>query len=212
MVRSRGMAWVLALVLAGVVLIGTVALAADPELKVGVVDVEKVYKDAPRLKQYTEELNKYREGLGRKLELRSQNMMLSEEEVKELIDLSTKEGANDKDTARIKALKDAERAKDDELKQLQGTKDLKDQDKARLNELQAIRKKSEDTGTALTKDYDGLLQSKMQEVNGKAETEVRDAITKVASAKGLTLVVAKEAVLFGGNDVTDKVIDELSRK
>ncbi|MCE5313749.1 MAG: OmpH family outer membrane protein [Armatimonadota bacterium] len=210
MLKSRRMAWALAIMIAGVGMFGTAAKADD--LKIGIVDVEKVYTNAPRVTQYTEELNKYRQELAQKLDVRSQNMMLDEAEIQELITLKTKTTRTAEEDARIKALEDIERTRDNEYKTLQATKDLDDQKKARLKELQDMNQKSKDTGNALAKDYDGQLQTKMQELNGKAEADVREAITKVVGQKGVQIVLAKEAVLYGGTDISDDVIKNLDRK
>ncbi|MCE5199874.1 MAG: OmpH family outer membrane protein [Armatimonadota bacterium] len=213
MAKSRRTAWALVMIIAGVVLAGTAAIAADQQnLKIGIVDLEKIYNTAPRVKQYTESLNVFRQDLATKLDIRSQNLMLNENEIKELIDLKLKPSATDKDKTRIQEIEDLERSRDGEYKTLQSTKEPNDQQKARQKELQDMQQKSKDTGNALAKDYDGQLQSKMQELNGKAETDIREAINKFASSKGFQIVLAKEAVLFGGTDISDDVIKNLDRK
>lgn len=212
MLRLRRMAWVLVSVVAVMGLIGSVARAATSEPKIGVVDVQKVYKDAPRVKQYQEQLDGFKQTLTAKLDVRAQNMMLNEDEIKELVDLKTKDKATDADNARIKQLTDAERAKDEELKKLQETKDLNDQQKARLKELQDLQQKSKDTGNALIKDYDGQYQTKMGELQVKIDSEIQAAVTKMSEAKGLALVLDKAGVMLGGIDVTDDVISRLDRK
>jgi Skp family chaperone for outer membrane proteins len=206
------MAWALAIMVVGVGLIGSAATAADGDLKIGIVDGEKVYTNAPRVKQYTEELNVLRQELAQKLDIRSQNMMLNDAEIQELITLKAKTPSSPAEDARIKALEDTERSRDAEYKTLQGTKEPTADQKARLKELQDMQQHSKDTGNALAKDYDGQLQTKMQELNSKAEADVREAITKVASEKGVQMVFAKEAVLFGGTDISDDVIKNLDRK
>jgi Skp family chaperone for outer membrane proteins len=199
-------------VIAVVGLISSGTWAATSEPKIGVVDVQKVYKDAPRVKQYQEQLDGFKQGLAGKLDIRAQNMMLNEDEIKELVDLKTKDKATDADKTRITQLTDAERAKDEELKKLQETKDLNDQQKARLKELQDLQQKSKDTGNALIKDYDGQYQTKMGELQGKIDAEIQGAVTKMAEAKGLSLVLDKASVMLGGTDVTDDVISRLDRK
>lgn len=212
MLKFRTVAWMLAI--AGVVsLSGAAAWAADNNsIKIGVVDVQKVYKEAPRVKQYTEELDMFRQQLSNKLDIRSQNLMLTEDEIKELVDLKVKDNPTDKDKARIDELLNSERAKDNEFKTLQGTQNLNDQQKARLKELQDIQQKSKDTGNALAKDYEGQFQSKMSEMDDKARADLQDAIKKVADAKGMNLMVDKAVILIGGTDVTDDVIAKLDRK
>jgi len=212
MFKSRRMAWTLATVIATICITGISAFAADNSTKVAVVDLQKVYKDAPRVKQYMEELDAFKGQLSQKLEIRSQNMMLDENEIKELIDLKLKATATDKDKARIKELEDSERARDAEFKQIQATKDLTDAQKARQAELQKLQSNSKTTGESLEKDYTANLDSKVQELDAKAKVDMQEAINKVADAKGLSLILDKSAVMFGGNDITDLVIAKLDRK
>lgn len=212
MLKLHRAAWVMTAVVIVVGLIGSGAWAADKEQKVGVVDLQKVYADAPRIKQYKEDLDSFKQTLTAKLDIRAQNMMLDENEIKELIDLKMKAKPLDADTTRIKALTDLERAKDEELKKLQETKTPNDQEKARLQELMSLQQKSKDTGNALIKDYDGQYQSKMGELQAKIDTEIQAAVSKVAEAKGLGMVLDKSGVLFGGIDVTDDVVGRLDRK
>lgn len=212
MLKLRRTACVLVSVIAVAGLFGSRAWAASNEQKIGVVDSQRIYKDAPRIKQYQEELDLFKQTLTAKLDMRAQNMMLDEAEIKELIDLKTKDKPTDADTARIKALTDIERGKTDEFKKLQESKDLNDQQKARLKELQDMDQKSKQTGNALIKDYDAQYQSKMVELQGKIDTELLAAVTKVGEAKALTLVLDKQGVLLGGIDVTDDVIARLDRK
>ena len=205
-----GVLLVCAVVLAGMV--GSGAWAAAPEPKIGVVDGRKIDDNAPRVKQYMEELDAMANLLKTKLDIRAQNMMLDENEINELISLKTKDKPTDADSARIKVLTETERAKDDELKKLQEAKDINDQQKARLQELMNLQQKSKDMGNALTKDYDGQYQSKAVELQGKIDTDVRAAVAKVAETRGLTLVFDKAVVVYGGIDITDDVVARLDRK
>ena len=210
--RSRGTAWMLAAAVVAAVFGGMAAEAADNQIKIGVVDVQKMYRDAPRIKQYMEDLDKLRESLALKLEIRGQNTMLDGNEIKELIDLKTKENPAEADKARIKTLEDTERAKDAELKGLQENKELNEQQKARLQELQDMQKMSKDTLNAIAKDCEDQWQTKTQEFDAKAVADLREAINKVAQDKGFTVVLDKAAVFFGGTDLTDDVIARLDRE
>lgn len=210
--RSRRMACVIAAVLAIIVATGAAAYAADNALKIGIINVQKVYDNAPRFKQYMEMLVKLQEELGSKLEIRSQNLMLPEEQIKEIVDLKIKQKPTEQDTARIKELSDIERANDAELKRLQGLKDLTEQDKAKLNELTEMQKKARIAGEEMEKDYNSRLHASRQDLENKASADLQEAVNKVAEEKGLTYVIAKDAMLFGGVDVTDNVISKLDRK
>lgn len=215
MLGIRRAAWT---VFAGIVvvgLLGSVAWAAPAanEVKIAVVDSQKVYKEAPRIRQYQEQLDAFKQLLTAKLDIRSQNWMLDETEIQELIGLRTKEKPTDADNARIKALTDIERAKDDELKSLQQTTAaLTEQQKARLNELMDLQKKSKDTANATLKDYDAQYQAKMGELQTKIDTELQAAVVKVAESKQFTVVIDKAVVMLGGTDISDLVIGALDRK
>ena len=216
------MTWVI-VIAASCAMVGTAAWAATKdEPKIGVVDVQRVIKDAPRMKQYSEELEAFKQTLSTKMFLRARNEMLDENEIKELLDLKTKASPTSADNARVKALTDTERSRDDELKKLQETNKLDDAQKARMKELQELQRKSKEVGEAATKDSFDQLESKSADVWAKAESEMQVAVSKVAEARKLPLVLAKRivlsegetvsAVLFGGIDVTDDVIAKLDRK
>jgi len=213
MLGLRKMGLILACGFAVAAIVGAGASAAPPpELKIGVVDAPKIDDNAPRIKQYKEELDAFGNLLKKKLDIRSQNQMLDENEIKELIDLSTKEKPTDADNARIKALVELDRSKYDELQKLQEAKDPNEQQKARLNELMDLQKRSKEMFNALSKDYDTQYQNKAMELQGKIDTEVRAAVAKVAEAKGLSLVLDKAVVIYGGIDITDDVVLRLDRK
>jgi Skp family chaperone for outer membrane proteins len=214
MVRSRKTAWMALAIISAAVVLGSAAIAADTVPKIGMVDVAKIGRDAPRIKQYEEQREAKLAELSQKLDVRNQNLMLDENLVKELIDLKLKgTAATDKDKARIAELEKTEKDRDSELKRLQGTQNPSDKDKATLKELQDMQAKSKATGDALEKDYINQMQTKTQELNEKAKTDMQEAVNKVAEAKGLTLVLVKDAVMFGGGlDITDDVIAKLDRK
>ena len=209
MLKSRRMAWVLAAMFVVAASIGMSGAMAASEVKIGIVDPAKVFKNAPKLKGYADELQKFKADLLAKLDIRSQNMMLDETEVQELVELKLKAVATDKEKARVTELESAERARDAEMKTLTETKDPNDTQKARLKTLQDMQQSSKTKGGELQKGYDERWSAKTQEMDAKAETDVREAIKKVAEAKGLTLVITKEAVMYGGSDISDDVIAKL---
>lgn len=208
----RSSLWAIAILAVFIVMSLTVAWAADNAPKIGVIDIQKVLRDAPRMKQYMEEYENLRQQLGRILDIRSQNLMLDENQVKELIELKTKPSPTEQDKARIAELEKIERERDAEFKRLQSATNLTDAQKARLKELQELQDKSKATGKALEDDYNSRLQAKLQELDQQADADIQDAVKKVAEAKGLSLVLVKDAVRFGGVDITDDVIGKLERK
>ena len=56
------------------------------------------------------------------------------------------------------------------------------------------------------------LQQKQKELVEPIEASVNDAIKSVADAKGLSVVIDKNAVLYGGQDITQDVVKKVSKK
>jgi Skp family chaperone for outer membrane proteins len=211
MVTSRGVVWMIA-VAVGLLFVASAGMAADSGIAVGIVDVTKVYAEAPRVKQLRETLDKHTLDLSKKLEIRGQNLMLTEEQVRELIDLQTKVNPTEAEKAKIKQQTDLERGNDEELKKLQAATQLDDKQKARLNELTDLQKKSKTTGEQMEKDYNAQLQTEAKDLESKAASEIEQVIKKIAEDKKFAFVFAKDAVFYGGTDVTSQVIDKLERK
>lgn len=63
---------------------------------------------------------------------------------------------------------------------------------------------------ALASEYQGKVQDKMMEIQKKNQSQVSDASKAVADAKGLSIVMDKRTVLYGGVDITDQVQRKLS--
>ncbi len=214
MVRSRiaVWAWAMIVVVTAAAGPGTSAWAADNVPKIGILDVQKILRDAPRMKQYMEEYDSLRRQLEQNLDIRSQNLMLDENQMKELIELKAKATPTDQEKTRIDELENIEKGRDARFKELQGVKEPTDAQKAELKGLQDMQAKSKSTGQALEEDYNARLQTKMKELDEKANADMQEAVNKVVEAKGLTLVLVKDAVRFGGTDITDDVIGKLERK
>lgn len=221
MLKSHKIAWVIVFAAAFTLIVTSAWAATASEPRIGVVDVQRVTTNAPRMKQFSEELKALERSLAAKLDLRAQYLMLSENEIEEFIDLKTNTKPTGADNNRIKALADVERTRDAKLKQLQGIKDLNTQEKTELKALQGIQQKSQESGKTMSKDYYNLYQSKSQELSTKADSEMKAVINKVTEAKGLSLVLSKQialpdgtaadTVLFGGVDITDDVISRMDR-
>ncbi len=212
MTRSRVTASIAVAVIIALLLTAGNAFAADNTPKIGVLNVQRIFADAPRIKQYMEDYESLKQQLGQKLDIRSQNLMLDENQIKELIDLKQKASQTEKDKTRIAELEKAERDLDAEFKTLQSTAQPTEEQKARLKVLQELRDKSTSTGNAYEKDYNNQLATRLQELEEKTRVDMQEAVNKAAEAKGLTFVFVKDAVLVGGVDITDDVMGKLDRK
>lgn len=186
--------------------------AAEKPVKIGVLDVPRLYKDAPRIKQFAEQLDAFKKELSLKLEIRGKNMFLAEDEINELVETKIKTNPTDADKARIKALEDKNLAVDSELKSLTQTNPLNEEQKARQKAIQDAYAKASKNGEAMQADYNDLLNSKGKDLDDKLSKEIDAAVKKHAEENSFTFIVDKQAVLFGGIDITDTIISKMVRK
>jgi outer membrane protein len=55
------------------------------------------------------------------------------------------------------------------------------------------------------------LQQKQQELVEPIQNKIKDAVKSVADAKGLTVVLDKSSVVYGGQDITQDVVKKVSK-
>ncbi|VBB08132.1 chaperone protein skp [Lucifera butyrica] len=56
------------------------------------------------------------------------------------------------------------------------------------------------------------LQQKQEEIFGAIHDKINAAVKEVADAKGLTIVLDKSQVVYGGEDITDDVLKKIKGK
>jgi len=183
-----------------------------PEVKIGVVDVEKAWGDYDLMKKYSADFDALRAKKKAQLDRRDTNRLLNEDQLKELDTLYEKANSTDADKARIKALEDEANKLDAELKALQSKKEPTEDDKKRLEQLQTQSKKMDETLQKLAEQFD----SELADLNAKLAMEVKNNITaaiqKIAEQKSFLVVLEKSSVLFGGTDLTNLVVEQLNKK
>ncbi|MEK7431698.1 MAG: OmpH family outer membrane protein [Cyanobacteriota bacterium] len=90
-------------------------------------------------------------------------------------------------------------------------------EEARMNKAtdDELRKMQESFQAELEKkrkdgqDLSEKKQKELEDMSNKLKTQVENAIKDVAKDKNLDVIVDKQAVLFGGNDVTEDVIKKI---
>ena len=56
------------------------------------------------------------------------------------------------------------------------------------------------------------LQQKNQELMEPIQQSIEDAVKKVSETKGLSVVLEKSTVVYGGQDITQDVINKINKK
>lgn len=183
--------------------------AAD---NVGYVNVQDVFQGYEKTTKSNSELDDLSKALVAKLQVMEENLLLPNAELTELIDLSAKTTRTDQENSRVKAIQDHEVALDKELGDLTSKKEPTAQEQARLKELQGSQSKSKEAADALRADSEKKFQDRSQELSKGIRDDIIKAIEEVAKDKKMTMVVDKEAVLFGGVDITKEVLAKLGKK
>lgn len=210
-VRLIGIA-IVVLVLGSVAAVAPAVAADAPAQVIGMVDVPTVFNDYEKTKKSQADLKALEGQLTQQLQTLSENKLLEDGERKELGDLVVKENSTDKDKERVKALQEREKTLDGELKDLQSKKEPTEAEKTRLKELQDKSAKADESIAKLGDSFKDQLAQKSDAMSQQLRDDILKAISAVAAEKKMTVVVDKVAVLFGGADITQAVLEQLNGK
>lgn len=209
--------WVAALVVAGVL---GAALPGSAQKKdkskvdsvVGFVDLAVVteqVKATPEwqqmVKQFEGEKTKYRG----ELEDLNKVRYLSAPEREELRTLRAKQKSTPGEAARIGELEKRSDMMEAEFRTLAGVEKPTPEQTRRIQELQKMREEGVTSLQSETERRAGLLQKMEADLLEKMQGKILEIVRKVAEAKGLTMVVDRQAILFGGQDITEDVVKRL---
>ena len=201
-----------ALVLAAHMMSGAWAQNAPAPVKVAVVDLARVSNEYNRLAQVRTEIQSWYQQQQKYLEDLAHNYsFLTEEHFKEVLDILSKPRPLPQALAkRREELQKLNEEKESRYLELQAKVDRTDKERDEFNQLQEIN-------NARNADIDKVaddLRAQFMEKKTKAETDLTDAITQavkeVATAAGYVLVLNKMGVMYGGDDITDVVIQKLN--
>ncbi len=186
------------------VLLVAFAAAAAYAQNVGVLDYEKV-QDTPLFQSIAADLKAVDADFTREIELRTGNVYLTENEILELIS----EAAKNPNSERAKALQEDNKKREKEFDSLSQINPPSDEQKTRIDELSNMKKKSEanlgNVRQSMVKKMDQIIMEKQNAFDAK----IAEVCKAVAAEKKLTVVVMKSAVIFGGTDITQEVLDKL---
>lgn len=216
---TRYRVWLAALVL----LLGAVVISARPGstaagkasalIPVGFVDIDEVMDKSAAGQAAKKQASSLRTQLEGNLTKKQQMALLSAEQRAELDKLQAKpeNQKSDADKAKIAQLTAAGDALEKELVGLQQKASPTDAEKAKIEEL---TKKMITARQQLERDQEEAqkqLNEQGAKIMGDLQEKIYKAVEDVAKDRSLAMVVHKEARLFGGEDITDAVINKLKK-
>jgi Skp family chaperone for outer membrane proteins len=183
-----------------------------PAPRIAVVDLQKVDASYTRLTSLSQELQQWANQQDAYLnDLRVKYSYLSEENFKEVLDiLATPRPWAAPKAKRERELREINDAKEARYLELQAKVDRTPQEQEEFNGLQEI---SDGRLKQIQAMADQLRQQFAQR-RDQARTDLSNAVTvavkDVAAASGYALVLDKQGVLYGGEDITDTVLVKLN--
>jgi Skp family chaperone for outer membrane proteins len=204
-------------VLAGGILAGRPGTTApakgpgDTEISMGYVDVQKVLVDSPAAVNARKEAEGLKQHLQEQLALQGDLLFLTDAEQTELKGLQDKPQNSDKEKQRIAELQKKSHDAEAELLSLQQKSTPTDAEKSRMAELLNLRSRNttqlQQAQTKAQEDLDkqaGALMDQLQE-------RILKVVEQVATQEKLSMVVDKQARLYGGRDITSLVVEKLNK-
>lgn len=188
-------------------------------LRVALVDIERISSEYNFNINAVQQLQKLQQQNAVILRLIAQHALLTEADTNALADLIQLEnGPPANFTAEKKAQKQQLLEKSKKLSeeylalQSKMAGQLNDQDKAKLKQFATTQNEAEQRFNKRQEQMQQALQDQAQQNRTKALKDVREAIAKVAKAKGIALVLSNEIAWYSENDLTDDVIKALNKK
>ncbi len=181
---------------------------------IGFVDLASVteqIKETTNWKQlvrkFEDERSKYRNEIEDLAKIR----FLTSAERQELSNLRSKPKATDGEKKRIQELEDHSGKLDREYQSLAMQEKLTSEQSARLKELTDLREKaSGDLQDEYEKRAQQLQKSESQMLE-EMQKQILEIVGKVAENKNLGVVVDRQAILYGGQDLTQEVLGKLPK-
>jgi Skp family chaperone for outer membrane proteins len=187
----------------------TAARAAAGPL--GYVDVQLVVQQSPAGQEVKKQLEQLHAQLQNQLELKKDTLGLTEAERTELNTLLAKASPSDQEKARIALLRGKTAKLDEELRNLRQKPTPTDTEKARLQELTQLFSTAENKLRSDMETLQDQIDQKRDELMSGLQDKILKAVGEVAKDQGLAMVVDKQALLFGGDDITSQVAGKLKK-
>lgn len=186
--------------------------AEQPKLRVAVVDVLKLQEKYKALQDKEAQLEAERRRYAQILSELSRYTFLSAEMFKEIAAIARlpKPWPEDKQKRAQELLKISEE-KEKEYLALRSNTKRSPQEEDRFKTLQELVQAREADLRQIQQSYVQRLLDLQRQLQSELLKKVRDTIAVVAKEKKYDLVLDSESVFFGGDDITDAVIEALNK-
>lgn len=202
---------IMAIALLGMLLAAFTAGTACAQSAFGTVDVERAFNESQMKADLEKSLEAEVKQVTQWLQLRSANKLLTDDEFKQLFDLTVKPNASEEEKKKIEELQALSKQREATLQTLEHQTSVTDDEQKQLNDLRERAKSSQAAIDEELRTKDEQLGQKRVDLSKKVMQEVEAAVAAVAKEKKLTLVFSKQYVIYSGTDITEDVIKRLKK-
>jgi len=187
---------------------------AKTDASVGYVDLAQVTEKIKDTDEWKVNIQKFEAERGKKrneIENLAKIRFLSKAERDELSNLQAKNKPTDGEKNRIKDLEEKSTKLDQEYQKLAMTEKPNETESKRLQELTTLREKASGD---LQEEYDRRaadLQKMEAQMLDDMQQKILKIVGQVSEKQNLALVVDRQAILFGGQDITKDVLEKLPK-
>jgi Skp family chaperone for outer membrane proteins len=191
-------------------LVASGAAAQQQEPRLGVVDMAKVLDGYKEFKSSDAEYKAFLTERQQQLQERMSVRMLGDDEMKEYQNLKSVTAPTAEQKQRLEQLRAVAETREKELTDLQSVASPTDEQKKRMADLAAVADKSTKEIEDLQKRLSDEINQRNKELSEKLNSRIESALAAVAKDKRVDFILAKDAVLYGGRDLTDDVLAKLN--
>jgi len=187
------------------------SLAASAEMpKFGVVDMEQLGRDYRQMQELNQQFQDFQAEQERRLKQTYETRLLTEAEAQEYSDLSSTAAPTETNKKRLQELQALSGTHEQRLQELQGKETRTPEEDSEMQQWNTLYQQRMVELTKLRDELEKSRQTRFSELNKVITDNVNSAIQAVAQAQKLAVVLRKEMVLYGGEDITSVVLLKLN--
>jgi len=186
------------------------AAAQESAPRIGVVDMPKVLDGYNEFKDLDQQYKAFLAERQQQLQERMAVRLLSKDELKEYQNLKATAAPSEQQKQRMEELRKVAEARENELATLSRLPNLTENEKKRLSDLNATADGSAAEVEQLQKRLSDEIGARNKELSDKLQKKIEAALAAIAKEKRVDVILAKEAVLYGGRDLTSDVLAKLN--
>jgi outer membrane protein len=207
---NRVVIWApLAALIIGAASAAPASAAAEPP-QFGVVDMERVADEYRQMRELNQQFQDFQRDQERQLQDKHKTRLLTEAERQEYADLSASAAPTDANKKRVQELEALSGTREQRLLELRQKKERTAEEEAEAAQWGVIYETSMGELQSLQAELQASRLAKFEELSKVVADNVTNAVKSVAQEQKLTLVVRKDAVLYGGADITEAVLTKLN--